>query len=348
MKRIYTLATLAAVVLMATSCNKEWEGEQYEHYISFSAPLDEKGVMNVYVPYSRTDGNDNYTAGGEGRSNYDLPLIVSGSLTNQQNITVHVAHDPDTLDIMNEARYATRTDLYYQDMGADGLSYVSFPETMQIKAGEDVGLLELSFDFRNIDMSDKWVLPLQIMDDDSYDYQSHPRKNYAKALLRIFPFNDYSGDYSGTLLTNKVVMNDGSETAESITKSTIRAYVVDEHTVFFYAGIVDEDYTDRKKYKIMATFSGDNNGTVTLSCENADEIEFEMAEGVTPSYRILSSMDETRPYLEHRYVIINNINYYFNYIPIEGSKIRYHVNGSMTLGRDINTQIPDEDQAIEW
>nr|WP_258530190.1 DUF4361 domain-containing protein [Bacteroides thetaiotaomicron] len=47
-------------------------------------------------------------------------------------------------------------------------------------------------------MSEKWVLPLQIVDDASYNYVAHPRKDYAKAILRIFPFNDYSGDYSGT------------------------------------------------------------------------------------------------------------------------------------------------------
>ncbi len=354
MKKIYTLAALAALTVAGvSSCNEDWVGEQYEHYISFRSPLNDQGVYELYVPYSRTDTLGNYTAGGEGRSNYELPLIVSGSTTNQKNFTVHVAHDPDTLDVLNYSRFATRTDLYYQDMGADGLTYASYPETVQFNAGEDVALLDLSFDFRNIDMSDKWVLPLQIVDSPEYDYVSHPRKNYAKAILRVFPFNDFSGDYSGTLITNKVITgydDDGNavETDESITKSTIRAYVVDENTVFIYAGIVDEDYTDRKLYKINLYFNGDTNGTVEYSCDNADQIGFEPNSEVTPSFRISSSMDATRPYLEHRYVIINNIDYYFNYIPVEGTTIRYHVEGSMTMSRDINTQIPDEDQAIEW
>lgn len=347
MKKIYTMAALAAITLCTMSCNDEWTEEQYAHYIAFSTQLNDEGVTDLYVPYSRTDENGEYSAGGEGRSNYELPLLVSGTTTNQQNITVHVAHDPDTLDILNYARFATRTDLYYTDMGDEGLNYASYPETMTIEAGQNKGLLTLNFDFRNIDMADKWVLPLQILDDPSYGYTSHPRKNYAKALLRVFPFNDYSGDYSGTLVTNKVVMN-GTETSESITKSSIRAYVVDENTVFIYAGIVDEDYTDRKKYKIYLDFEGETSGQVTLRCDNAEEIGFEQEEGVTASFRISSSMDATRPYLEHRYVIINNLDYYFNYIPVEGSYVRYHVEGSMTLSRDINTQIPDEDQAIEW
>ena len=138
------------------------------------------------------------------------------------------------------------------------------------------------------------------------------------------------------------------ETAESITKSSIRGYVIEEQTIFTYAGIVDEDYTDRRKYKIKFAFNGETNGSVTISCDNAEEIGFELNKDVTPSFRISSSMDDAKPYLEHRYVIINNVDYYFNYIPVEGTIIRYHVKGTLTLSRDINTQIPDEDQAIEW
>lgn len=86
--------------------------------------------------------------------NYQLPILVSGSTDNPSNVTVHVAHDADTLNILNYARYATRTELYYEDMGAEGLAYASYPESLQIKAGENKGLLDLKFDFRNIDMSE--------------------------------------------------------------------------------------------------------------------------------------------------------------------------------------------------
>ena len=33
-----------------TSCNDEWQDEQYEKYISFKAPLNDNGVTAVYVP----------------------------------------------------------------------------------------------------------------------------------------------------------------------------------------------------------------------------------------------------------------------------------------------------------
>ena len=88
MKKIYTLAALAAMTMLGTSCNSEWEDEQYEHYISFSSQLDSKGVTNIYVPYSRHDAEGNYAEGGEGRSNYQLPILVSGSTDNPSNVTV--------------------------------------------------------------------------------------------------------------------------------------------------------------------------------------------------------------------------------------------------------------------
>lgn len=350
MKKIYSLAAIAATMVL-TSCNNEWEEEQYAHYISFSTQLNSKGVTDIYVPYTRHDEN-NLPIIGEGRSDYELPILVSGSTLNDRNITVHLEHS-DTLDILNEARYSNRKDLYYKDMGAEGLTYASYPETMQINSGTNKGLLKLNFNFNSIDMSEKWVLPIQIAEDPSYGYTAHPRKNYAQAILRIFPFNDFSGDYSGTGVTNKVIIgyddqNNPIEASESITKQTVRGYVVDENSIFTYAGIVDEEYTNRKDYKIQYIFHGDKNGPVEIKCENGDEIGFELNESVTPSFRITSSMDPEKPYLEHRYVIINNIDYYYDYIPMEGTKIRYHVKGTLTLSRDINTQIPDEDQAIQW
>lgn len=343
MQKIYTLIVLMAAVLLGTSCNDEWKDEQYDHYIAFRSPLNNKGVTEIYVPYSRK-GTDGANSGGEGRSNYQLPMIVSGSTTNQQDIRVHIAHDPDTLEILNIARYQHRVDLFYQDMGKEELGFVTFPGTIDFKAGEDVSLLDINFDFRGIDMSKKWVLPLTVEDNPSYDYHSHPRKNYAKAILRILPFNDYSGNYSGTALLNFVKGDEGSG---SIVANEVTGYVVDDNTVFFYAGTIDEDRTDRANYKIFAEFSGgETGGIVNFYAENS-ELEFKNLKEA--SYRIIEEMDAIRPYLLRRYVIINNIDYeYADYTSVPGSRITYTVRGSLTLERTINTQIPDEDQAIEW
>ena len=341
MNKIYTLVTLVALIVLGTSCNDEWKDEQYEQYVSFRSPLDSKGVTEVYVPYSRKNADGSYT---EGKSNYELPVIVSGSNTNQQNITVHVAHDPDTLETLNIARFQERYDLWYHDLEDEHPEYASFPENIEIKAGEDVSLLNIDFDFRGIDMSKKWVLPLKIVDDSSYGYQSHPRKNYSKAILRILPFNNYSGVYSGVALLNYIKGDEGNG---SIMANDITGYVVDENTIFFYAGIINEDRTDRANYKIFAEFSGgETGGIVNFYAEN-DEIHF--VNNKEASYRIIEDMDATRPYLKRRYVIINNIDYeYTDYTSVPGTGITYTVRGSLTLERHINTQIPYEYQAIEW
>ncbi len=42
--------------------------------------------------------------------------------------------------------------------------HYSFPETVQIKAGENVGYLDIEFDLTGLDLVDKWVLPLTIED----------------------------------------------------------------------------------------------------------------------------------------------------------------------------------------
>lgn len=329
MKKIYALLSLFAVLIWCSSCNDEWKDEQYEHYVSFKAPIESGngGVTPIYVRYKTNE-----------KVSYQLPLIVSGSTTNDKNMTVHVAVDPDTLKVLNYEWFQNRTDYYYKELST---GYYSIPQTVNIKAGENTGLMNIDFTLKGIDLVDKWVLPLTVLDDPSYDYMSNPRKYYNKALLRIFPFNDYSGAYSGTAL--KVYM-EGYENETPIVNSVIRTYVVDENAIFFYAGNIDEDRQDRRNYKIYATF--DEQGGVTLSSDNPD---MKFVVNRDPSYVITEMMDDVRPYLLHRYVTINNIDYQFtDYTMVPNIDINYLVSGSLTLERQINTQIPDEDQAIEW
>ena len=129
--------------------------------------------------------------------------------------------------------------------------------------------------------------------------------------------------------------------------NVITGYVVDENTIFFYAGTIDEDRLDRANYKVFAEFTGgDTGGVINFYAEN-DDLNF--VNHKEASYRIIEEMDAVRPYLKRRYIIINNIDYeYTDYTSVPGSGIEYTVRGSLTLERVINTQIPDEDQAIEW
>ena len=67
----------------------------------------------------------------------------------------------------------------------------------------------------------------------------------------------------------------------------------------------------------------------------------------TPAYSVTETMDATRPYLKHRYVSFT-IEYDFKDVTSRNQEVLYKVKGTMLLERNLNTQIPDEDQQIEW
>lgn len=351
MKHISILgASLLGMLMLATSCNDEWKDEQYKNnYISFRAPLGENGVTEIYVPYTRNlydeDGNflstkyEGEEDGGIGWSDYDLPVIVSGSTHNKTNYDVHYAADPDTLNQLNKERFQLRTDLYYSDM----TPYATYPEHQVIESGTDVDLLNIKFHLKGIDLVNKWVLPIQIKDSEDYNYISHPRKNYAKAMLRVLPFNDWSGDFSGTGL--KIAIKGDEANASSV--ESVRFYVVDENTVFFYPGTIDEDRKDRKYYKIYASFDGNkSNGVLNLHCDNPS-VNFEVNKQA--SYRVIEEPDAVKDYLIHRYLIINNLSYSFtDYTSLQGYETNYSAEGSLTQERLINSQEPDPQHAIQW
>ena len=65
------------------------------------------------------------------------------------------------------------------------------------------------------------------------------------------PFNDYSGNYSAV---NYKCYIKGAESEAPFVKNYVMTYVVDDQSLFFYAGIIDETRVDRKGYRILAKF----------------------------------------------------------------------------------------------
>ena len=334
MKIIYNFWFVLCMLLLFTSCNDEWKDEQYRQYISFKAPIKDKdnGVTPIYVRYN-----------SDGKVRYQLPVIVSGSTTNEQDIDVHVALYEDTLEILNRERFSGRTDLWYTLLEKDKYE---FPETVHIPAGTCVEQLNIDFDLRGINMTDKWVLPLTIVDNASYNYQSHPRKNYAKALLRVIPFNDYSGSYSTSTMEVYIRNANGSTDNKPMVANNRTAYVVDNNTIFFYAGLMSEDLSRDKRelYKIYVRFNKESK-SLSMWADDEKKIGFKLYG--TPSYSVTETMDATRPYLKHRYVSFT-IEYDFKDVTSRNQEVLYKVKGTMLLERNLNTQIPDEDQQIEW
>lgn len=331
MKNVCNLFFIMATLILCASCNNEWEKEQFHQLLSFKAPIDSKGTRSIYIRYKP-----------DGIVNFQLPLIVSGSTMNSKDLTVHVALDPDTLKVMNQERFGKRTELFYKQLSSQ---YYKMPQTVNIPAGESIALLPIEFSLANLDMVDKWVLPLNIEDDPSHGYEPNPRKNYRKALLRIYPFNDYSGEYSATAY--KVYFKENEK--EPMVPEFHSGYVVDDNTIFFYAGLVDEDRLDRSHYKIFVRFEEDK---IDLQTKKAtiytDNPNINLVVKGTPSYSIEEVMDDTRPYIKHVYVTVNLEYEYVDYTSVPGYPLNYVVKGSLTMERKINTQVPDEDQAIEW
>jgi hypothetical protein len=187
-------------------------------------------------------------------------------------------------------------------------------------------------------------------------------KGRQKALLWVRPFNDYSGSYSATDL--RVYF--GDNTTSYMTASSRTMQVVDENTVFFYAGITEELTEKRGEYKVKCKFkdpydvtelvdpnTGEKNGLLEkrglleLSAENPDsQIGFEVVG--TPSYRITEEFDIDRPYIVKRNFTLTMEYKYQDYTSSTTLDFPYRCTGTMTMQRNVNTLIPDEDQAILW
>ena len=133
------------------------------------------------------------------------------------NRDIHFAIDPDTLAILNKEKFGDREELYFKLLPEQ---YYSFPETLPIPAGQSTSLLPVEYSLEGIDMADMWVLPIKIVSNDSYNYAVNPHKHYSKILIQPVPFNEFSGNYSGTKLLGYV--ND--DKTVPLNSSSHRAY----------------------------------------------------------------------------------------------------------------------------
>lgn len=333
---------LAALAFTVSSCSDKWDEEQYENYVSFKAPVSNSAPTQIRVKYN-----------SEGMI-YRLPLIVSGSTNNERDIDVHIGLDSDTLSAYNLAHFGEeRQDLWYRQL--DSRRYVFNPVT-RIPAGENTALVDIQLNFNDLDFSENWLLPLIVKDDPSYGYQSHPALNYNNALLWFTPFNDYSGKFSATALDVYAGNN-----SSRLSLSERNAYVIDENSVFFYMGAINENRPDRKFFKLKATFTPDTDfvpeedsnitstGTVQIEVMNhIAKLNF-VNKSNKITYEVTERMDTERPLLKRKVLTIRGLDYTFDDpLQLNGARISYKVSGTMSLQRNINTAIPDEEFAIEW
>jgi hypothetical protein len=331
-KSLINLLITFIVVYTFHSCNNEWKDEQYEKYVSFVR----SGYTETYLNTNTPDGI----------VHYKIPIEVSGSTANDRNVTVEVALDTDTLDAHNITEFFTRTDLYFRLLDEQ---HYTFPNgtTIVIPAGKEVGHLDVDFRIGDLDLVEKYILPLKITA--TSEYIISPKKHYKRTLMRIIPFNYFSGTYSAAAAS---VTAEGN--SEQTSMATREMRYVSDSTVFFYAGLCEEDARDRATYKVRTTINPDH--TITFTADNPN-IEFtpileEMDKGKLTKrcvWTLDEKMDALQPYLSIR-TLTMDIKYTYLDISNPYYKVKYTVKGYYTLERRRNTQIPEEDQQeiFEW
>ena len=113
MKNYIVYFILLLTLVLTGACNNEWVEEVYVQNVGLKAPVNSKGVTDVYLRYR-----------ANGEVTYRLPVIVGGSTMNERDLDVAIDVDPDTLIGLNEARWKQREDLYFQLL--DKKHYVIF------------------------------------------------------------------------------------------------------------------------------------------------------------------------------------------------------------------------------
>lgn len=347
MKRLYIYKIIVlSVLLIFSACNDEWEDELYTNMVSLKAPINRDDVSVIYLRYN-ADGL---------ASSYKLPVIVSGSRTNDKDYSVRIGVDNDTLNHLNIGRYADREDLYYRQLPEQFYDLSS--QTCLVPSGTDVALYDINFNFSGLDLVEKWVLPVTILDDPSYTMNTYKGRN--KALLWVMPFNDYSGNYNSA----SMFVYFGDNTSNYMTANTREAIVVDENTVFFYAGITEELAENRGDFKIKCEFLPPESVEVVEGETAADGSSLYVKKGKLvlssdvpslelevigePTYEIKEELDIDRPHIIRRLFTLTMEYKYKDNVSSDEMVFPYRCKGTMLMQRNVNTLVPDEDQAIYW
>jgi hypothetical protein len=319
MKKIYYLTGLLLLTI-AGACNKEWEEELFTKYLAFA----KNGMVQVSVKYKEKGGN----------IPLKVPIVLSGSTTNSENVQVTIALDKDTLGNLNFDRFRLRQDLYFKELPTDFYSFESLTGT--IPKGSNTGYLTLNLKLDGIDLVNKYILPVQIISTSLYEPSR--LKHYKKALISIVPFNNYSGKYSVAGAVWDRTRDENGQTA--LTVPSRNAWVVSENSIFFFAGVTEEEAMERAMYKVKATFNKDS--TVTLTSDNP-LINLSQQKG---TYTVSKRMDEVQPYLEKTYTTVY-LEYFYDDITNPAYPLKYKFRGSMILERIRNVLIPEEDQLVQ-
>lgn len=255
-----------------------------------------------------------------------LPIAgsISGTSTNQKNIELLLDYDTDTLNGYNFLKFRNQSDLYYNVVPDEALSFDS--NKISIEKGKDMGIANLLVDLDKItDKYSDYVIPIQIKSTSGY-LLANPQ--YSKALYHIQLKNKYSGNYSGEITVFKTKGSaEVNDETQKISVSNKALYATTDTTCYFYAGQMDRNKADRTKFIVNVTFHKD--GTVTLDCPNS-ALNF-VAESASVSVRKVDNENNMR-YQNMIYTLI--MHYKFNDLaPTNPARLR--AQGTVTLTQTV-------------
>lgn len=271
-----------------------------------------------------------------------MPIIVSGFTSNAGDIDAKISVDNDTLNILNEARFAIRrNDLWFRQLPG---RFYSFPSpTCHIPPGKVTANCITDFNLSELDLNEQRALPLTVGPNNSYTRNIH--KGWYKALLNINLFNNYSERYPAINMNVYI----GGMINDSTVGDNRLAHTVDDHSIFLYAGIAWKGDVNRYKYKVITTsgegtpdVEGNITGSVTTTVgDPTNKVAIEQGSNCTYPYRI--SKHPTKSYFERRVMMLYPDYRYSDATSDLSNPIRLHCRGNTTMERQYNILVPGEE-----
>lgn len=301
---VYTAAFLMACAVI--SCDSNIPDEQFVKKVS----LTKNGMQKYNIDF--TD---------EGTLNLDIPVLVSGTSKNDQDIEVTVALDPDTLADYNFERYRNNEALYYQ-LPSENMYFFPKGATATIPAGMDYNTIPLTIDLRNFDLYNNYILPLQITNVSTYGIA---QSNYSKLLINLNINNFISGSYTVSGSVWEASMPD-----QKLAISANSLFTLGANKCYLYMGDIAEENNNRTLYtmtievdKTVYEDRVDNSTSarirkytnITLGSKNTDKelcsegnawVEQERADD--PYDNKLENL-VTRIYMKYSYIDLNDPTY---------------------------------------
>lgn len=233
MKNIFIYTAILLGVCSFTSCENNIPDEQFTKMVL----LTKNGVQDYNIEFT-----------GEGLVELSFPISVNGTSANNQNVTVRLAEDPDTLQAYNFDRFRKKTTLYYLSPTEKMYSFPSGPE-VTIEAGKDYAVFPLTFNLKEFDLYRNYVLPLKIENVSAYQ---PAWSQYTKLLMRLNVSNFISGNYS---VDGKLWEENFPNQKLPITSTVLRALSADQ--CYLFAGNVIETDEDRDEYSLTVKVDRD-------------------------------------------------------------------------------------------